>query len=134
MARKKKTPLENEDASQKEIKKLLPNNKALALSFAVALAFASVGSTTTFAVDPKNNPKQNMVLEKEKEDKEAEREWQTDEQQGYSYYNPGYGYYYRPFMWSGGSSYSSRAARWNTASTSKSSVGGYSISKGSAAG
>lgn len=133
MARKKKE-LPEKDNALLELKKYLPGNKALALSFAVALVFANVGeSTTALAVDPKNNSKQNMVLEKEKEKEaqEAEREWEQDEEQGYSYYNPGYGYYYRPFTYTG----STRTATWGSSSNAKkSSVGGYSISKGGAAG
>lgn len=121
-----------------ELKKYLPANKALALSFAVALVFANVGdTTTTLAVDPKNMSKQNLVLEKEKEKeaREAEREWEQDEEQGYSYYNTGSGYYYRPWMYSGSSYSNSRRAAWGSSTaTKKSSVGGYSISKGGATG
>lgn len=137
MARKKKEPAEKENALV-ELKKYLPANKALALSFAVALVFASVGeTTTTLAVDPKNNAKQNMVLEKEKEKEaqQAERDWEQDEEQGYSSYNPGYGYYHRPFMFTGSSSSNSKRATWGSSTaTKKSSVGGYSISKGGATG
>lgn len=137
MARRGKEETEKETALI-ELKKYLPANKALALSFAVALVFASVGeSTTTLAADPKNNAKQNLVLEKEKEKgaQEAEREWEQDEEQGYSYYNPGSGYYYRPFMYTGSSYSNSKRATWgSSAAAKKSSVGGYSISKGGAAG
>lgn len=135
MARKK------ENNKEKEILDLIkhhPANKALALSFAVALVFANVAeTTTTLAADPKNMPKQNLVLEKEKEKeaREAEREWEQDEEQGYSYYNTGSGYYYRPWMYTGSSYSSSRRATWGSSTTAKkSSVGGYSISKGGATG
>ncbi|MEN6389859.1 MAG: hypothetical protein ABFD04_05535 [Syntrophomonas sp.] len=129
-----------ENRTDKEILELIkhhPANKALALSFAVALVFANVAdTTTTLAADPKNMSKQNQVLEKEKEKdaKDAEREWEQDEEQGYSYYNTGSGYYYRPWMYTG-SSYNSRRATWGSSTTTKkSSVGGYSISKGGATG
>ncbi|HWP96302.1 MAG TPA: hypothetical protein VN426_05585 [Syntrophomonadaceae bacterium] len=116
---------------QDGIKKFLPGNKTLALSFAVALAVANIISPpSSFALDQKTPySKQNMVLEKEKD--ERDREWETDEDQSYSYYNPGSGYYYRPYSFAGTSS---RHASWTSSPTKKSSVGGYSVFHGHASG
>lgn len=128
----------NREKALAELKSHFPGNKALALSFAVALVFSNIAdTTTTLAADPRNMSKQNLVLEKEKEKeaREAEREWEEDEEQGYSYYNTGSGYYYRPWIYTGSSYSNSRRATWGSSTaTKKSSVGGYSISKGGATG
>lgn len=122
--------LENQEDLQKPVNKV-SKNKALALSFAVALAVSNIGLTPdTHAANAMNN---RMVLEKEQEGTEADREWQEEDEQGYSNYNPGGGYYYRPWIYTGSSS--TRSTAWVSSGTKKtSSVGGYHISKGSAAG
>jgi len=120
---------DNTSSSPKEsIKRLLPENKSLAISMAIALAFSGFGLSTTFAtVDTQDlKTKKDMVLVQEKEDDSATREWETDEDQSYGYYGSGYGYYYRPFIYSGTSW---GRATWSTPTIGKS-VGGYQISRG----
>jgi len=110
------------------IKRLIPENKALAISLAIALALSGFGlSGTIAAIDTQDlNTKKDMVLVQEKEDDSANREWETDEDQSYNYYGSGYGYYYRPFNYTGNSF--GRAA-WSTPTVGKS-VGGYQIFRG----
>ena len=119
---------DNTSSPKDSIKKLLPENKTLAISLAIALAFSGFGmSGITTAIDTQDlKTKKDMVLVQEKEDDSATREWETDEDQGYSYYGSGYGYYYRPFGYIGSSF--GRAA-WSTPTIGKS-VGGYQISRG----
>lgn len=123
---------QNTSSSQKEssdlIKKLLPENKALAISLAITLAISGFGLAPSIAaVDSQSlNTKKDTVLVQEKEDESATREWETDEDQSYGYYGPGYGYYYRPFIPMGGSF---NRGTWSTTAISKS-VGGYQISRG----
>ncbi len=125
---KKHTSTTSPKESSALIKKLLPENKALAISLAFTLAFSGFGlCAATAAVDTQNlNTKKDMVLVQEKEAGQDEGEWETDADQSYSSYGPGYGYYYRPFSYMGSSM---GRATWSTPTSIKS-VGGYNISRG----
>jgi len=109
------------------IKRLIPENKTLAISLAIALAFSSFGLSGSIAAEDAQDlkTKKDMVLVQEKEDDSATRQWETDEEQSYSYYGSGYGYYYRP-MYIGNSF---GRASWSTPTVGKS-VGGYQIFRG----
>ncbi len=122
---------ENETQEEKnQLISLLSKNKAMALSFAVALALSNFGLMPDTLASGAMSSK--TVLEKEKEGTAAEREWQ-EEEEGYGNYSPGSGYYYRPWIYTGSSG--TRSTTWASAGSKKtSSVGGYHISKGSAAG
>lgn len=109
------------------IKKLMPENKALTLSLAITLALSSFAmSASSLAVDPSNPQGKDVVLMKEKEANQQEADWEEDEEQSYSSYNTGMGYYYRPFYYMGG--FPGRAI-WSASPATKS-VGGYHISRG----
>ncbi len=124
---KNKPDKSEQDKSVGLITKLLPDNKAVALSLAVTLALAGftmpVSALSIDSSNAKNN--KDTVLVQEKDDEE-EADWETDEEQSYSYYGTGNGYFYRPFYYSGGIP---GRASWSSAKTTKS-VGGYHISRG----
>ena len=130
MAKKRKDKTDQEQSIE-QVKSLLTQNKGVALSFALALALSNFGVLPGIQAAGQMSNKTVLEKEKEKDQTQAEREWQEDEEQGYGSYNPGYGYYYRPYMWSGTSSRSSWVSQ---GSKKSSSVGGYHISKGSASG
>ena len=125
-------PKDNQKESQSQestnlIKKLMPENKALTLSLAITLALSSFAmSASSLAVDPSNPQGKDTVLMKEKEANQQETDWEEDEEQSYSSYNTGMGYYYRPFLFMGGIP---GRATWSTSPATKS-VGGYHISRG----
>ncbi|PKM76916.1 MAG: hypothetical protein CVU90_10080 [Firmicutes bacterium HGW-Firmicutes-15] len=122
----KNTNTTSQKKSTTLIKKLLPENKALAISLAISLAFSGFGLCATTAAADSQNTKKDMVLVQEKEAGQDEGEWETDAEQSYSSYGPGYGYYYRPFSYIGNSF---GRATWSTP-TSVKRVGGYNISRG----
>lgn len=122
---KRKTSNE-ENISAGLINKMLPGNKALALSLAVTLALTGVVLPNAAALSSDSGNagnNKNMVLVHEKDD-DKEADWEEDEEQSYSYYGSGGGYSYRPFFYSG-----SGHAAWVSPKSSKS-VGGYNISRG----
>ncbi|NPV92990.1 MAG: hypothetical protein HPY50_19660 [Firmicutes bacterium] len=132
MSKKKKDPPKTDDNSVDTVIRLMTRNKGLALSFAVALAVANIGGITNEVMAAAKAPDKNpMVLEKEKEKEqdEAEREWDVQNPESYGNYGAGYygGYYYSPFHFIGSTNYG--RATWST-STSKKTVGGYSIFRG----
>ena len=133
MSKKKKDPPKTDENSVDTVMKLMSRNKGLALSFAVALAVANIGGITSevMAAAAKAPDKNPMVLEKEKEKEgnEAEREWDVQNPESYGNYGAGYGYgyFYSPFHYMGSTNYG--RATWGT-STSKKTVGGYSIFRG----
>lgn len=112
------------DKTPRLITKLLPENKAVALSLAVSLALSGMALPASALDANKTWDKKDMVLVQEEDDENAV--WETDGDNGYSYYGNGHGYSYRPFYYSG---IRSRSANWSSAKTTKS-VGGYHLSVG----
>lgn len=121
----KKRPEQNEDKTPGLIRRLLPENKAVALSLAVTLALTGLTLPASALDSSRTWDQKDMVLVHEEDDDE-DAEWEKDEAQSYSYYGNGHGYFYRPFYYSGTHS---NFARWSSAKTTKS-VGGYHLSRG----